>query len=203
MTISSQIIHPVRNNKESSNHRSPTSFRSQKKSLEKKISLQLESAALIALQNALEEEKLLLEGANLPPVAPLQGVMAGSTFSISTIRNAAISPEMLEIFEKGVNCMAHLTISGISETTFFLDTPQFAGAKVVITEFNTAPKAFNITLVGAPNMVALFNTHASDLLTAFQKSPFNFTIHRIDSDIEPQKIERKEDISDQNEDEEK
>jgi hypothetical protein len=204
ITNPSQITSLSANHAKKSSSTSPEPFRPHYKKEQKGISAQLENAALLAVQNAIEDEKLLVEGVAPPPLMPLQGtLLPGTTFSLSAIRSAAIPPEMLEIFEKGVHAMTHLTISGVSETTFFLDTPQFSGAKIIITEFNTAPKTFNIALVGAPEMIALFNLHASDLITAFQKSPFNFTIHRIDSDIDLPKIERKEDISDQNEDEEK
>ena len=176
-------------------------FTPSKKREETGNSQQIENAALLALQDALEDEKLLIEGVAPPPLMPLQGTLPTTPFSIAAIQNAAIPPEMLEIFEKGVYAMAHLTTSGVSETTFFLDTPQFAGAKIIVTEFNTAPKIFNIALIGAPEMAALFHSHASDLMAAFQKSPFNFTVHRIESAIDLKKVEKKEDLSDQNEDE--
>lgn len=160
-----------------------------------------EEVALGALKEVLDEEKLLIEGMPLPPVLPLQSQIP-TYFAISALRGVEIVPELADFFEKSVNAMAHITIAGVSETTFYLDTPQFSGAKIVITEFNTAPKSFNITIVGAPEIARLFSVHASDLIAAFQKSPYNFNVHRLESEIDLYAFHRKEELSDQNEDEE-
>lgn len=171
------------------------SFRSKKKP---DFNKDIETALGSVLQGAIDEEKLLIEGiAPPPPLMPLQG---NAPFPINAIQTVEIAPEFVEFFEKGIHAMSHMTIGGVSETTFFLDSPQFAGAKIVITEFNTAPKAFNISLIGAPEMVKCFQLHAPDLIAAFQKSPFNFSVHRLESHIDHHHlVHRKEDLTEENE----
>ena len=179
---------------------SSTSSFSKRKEKKRSFSEVLENASILVLQSALEKEKTEIEGC--PLSSPLSGTSASVSYAAALVRSIDLAPEVLELFEKGVHAMTYLTQSGVSETTFFLDMHQFAGTKVTITEFNTAPKVFNISLVGSPEMAARFNAYAPDLLAAFHKSPFNFSVHRLESAVESHLVERK-DLSDQQEDEEK
>lgn len=199
MTISSVKAEPssAPSTRKDKGKESTSSFPSYKK-VKPSLSSEIQEAALALIQDALDEEKLLAEGNAQPPFTPT----TPAYFSSEILSSVTLSAEIGELFEKSVNALAHLTSQGISETTFYLENSQFAGAKIVITEFNTAPKAFNIAFVGAPEAAALFALHAHELLSALQKSPFNFTVHRLDTDIELHLFQRKEEISDQKEDEE-
>ena len=160
----------------------------------------LEEDALKVLQKAINDEK-----ASQDAFTPFSSSLSCNAlhrdclFSIEEISCVNLAPEMMELFEKSVNAMAHQNFSGVSETTFYLDSPYFQGSKVVITEFNTAPKAFNISLVGTPEASALFSLHASELLSAFEKTPFKFTVHRLESNIEEHIFHRKESVGDEKE----
>lgn len=99
---------------------------------------------------------------------------------------ANLHPEVMELFDRMVGVMTVMTMSGISETTFTLNTPQFAssvffGTQIIIQEFSTAPKAFNIQLNGNPQAVALFQGNADDLMAAFQAGTYNFRVNRLET----------------------
>lgn len=201
MTFISQKTTSSHEHSQSSKKTDPPPFSLREEKKKKGFSKEIEDVALLVLQEALDEEKALLEGIGTPTA--YQNNISSGSFCMTAIQSVDLPSELLELFEKGVNGLAQLTNSGDSETTFFLDTHEFAGAKIIIKEFNTAPKAFNISLVGSPEMAARFNCYLPDLIAAFQKSPFNFTVHRLESDIETHLVERKEDLSDQKEDKEK
>jgi len=103
---------------------------------------------------------------------------------------ANLSPQILQLFERMVGVMTVMTTSGISETTINLDAPQFAGsvffgAQIVIREFSTAPKTYNIELIGNSQAVNLFQGGAEDLVAAFQAGKYNFKVNRIDTSLLP------------------
>lgn len=158
---------------------------------------EMEKALLQTIKDAIDDEKAFLEGGNLPPFSHTHSFECIAAALAAT--SVELTPEVLDFFEKSVNAIAYLNDAGISETTFYLDTGRFPGTKIVVTEFNTAPKAFNISLIGSPESVALFNSHAGDLIAAFQKTPFNYTVHRLESDIHPYYVTEKEDLAEERE----
>lgn len=103
--------------------------------------------------------------------------------------SAFLRPEILEMFEKMVGVLSVMHAQGLSETTIHLDSPAFqnsifAGAKITIREYSTAPKAFNIEFQGNPQNTALFQGSVSDLMAAFQNGNYNFKINRIDTSLQ-------------------
>ncbi len=102
--------------------------------------------------------------------------------------SSLLSAAMLEMFEKMVGILSVMTAGGISETTIHLDSAAFAnsifaGASIVIREFSTAPKAFNVEFQGNAQNTALFQANVTDLLAAFQNGNYNFKINRIDTSL--------------------
>ncbi len=98
------------------------------------------------------------------------------------------SAEIEALFEKMVGTMLVLSSSNESETTVFVDAPQFDrspfyGTRITIKEFSTAPKAFNIEIASSMLALNVINAHKSALLTAFAKGDFNFSIARFDAEI--------------------
>jgi len=98
---------------------------------------------------------------------------------------ASLSPQVQQIFDRMVGVMTVMHTSGITETTINLDSPKFEGsalfgAKIVISEFSTAPKAFNIELLGNQNATQLFSENSEDLVAAFAAGGYNFKVNRID-----------------------
>lgn len=107
-----------------------------------------------------------------------------------------LPPQVMQIFERMVGVMTIMTSSGITETTIHLDAPQFQGsvffgAQITITEFSTAPKAFNIEFIGSPQGVNLFKGSIEELVAAFQAGNYNFKVHRVDTSLSPREREEK------------
>jgi hypothetical protein len=104
----------------------------------------------------------------------------------SVSRLANLSPAIEAAFERMASCMIMMTSSQETETILFLDNPHFAssplfGSKITLREFSTAPKAFNIEIASNPQGTALINTSKTDLLAAFQRGDFNFSVHRLET----------------------
>jgi hypothetical protein len=99
---------------------------------------------------------------------------------------AHLDPQVMELFDRMAGVMTVMQTSGITETTITLNAPQFAssvffGTQIIIQEFSTAPKAFNIQLNGTPQAVALFQGNADDLMAAFQAGNYNFRVNRLET----------------------
>lgn len=122
------------------------------------------------------------------PVAALTGPSEGTSKAPSP-QSIALSAEIEALFEKMAGTMLLLASSKETETTLFLDTPQFDhspfyGTRITIKEFSTAPKAFNIEIAASSVALTYLNAHKSALLAAFAKGDFNFSIGRLDTEIQ-------------------
>ena len=82
--------------------------------------------------------------------------------------------------------MIILTTSHETETTLYLDNPDslFCGTRITIREFTTAPKTFNIEIASHAAAVHCVELHKEALLRAFSEKKFNFSIHRLDAEIQ-------------------
>jgi hypothetical protein len=112
------------------------------------------------------------------------GVPLPSSASLPPYTN--LTPQVMEMFDRMVGVMTVLTLSGVSETTFTLNAPQFAssvffGTQIIIQEYSTAPRAFNIQLIGNPQAVALMQDSENDLMAAFQAGNYNFRVNRFET----------------------
>ena len=123
------------------------------------------------------------------PLAPLASSLTGPT-TVSGAFSIDPSTEVMDLFDKMVDKITVMHQTGVTETEFSLEGAQFAssrfyGSKVVIQEFSTAPKAFNIQFVASPEAVTLMQAHAGDLMAAFQQGNYAFSINRLDTRIAP------------------
>lgn len=112
-----------------------------------------------------------------------------------------LSTAMLDLFDRMVGVLTVMDSSGIKETTIHLTAPQYAtsvffGAEIVLTEYSTAPKTFNIELKGSPQAMALFQGNANELAAAFQGGNYSFRINRIETSLLPTlRVRRKERVT--------
>ena len=88
------------------------------------------------------------------------------------------------LFESMASQMVIMTSSQEQKTTIVLDGERFgasalAGAEITITEFSTAPKIFNVEIIGAPSAVVLIQKSQEALLQRIAKGNFSFSIHRF------------------------
>ena len=112
-----------------------------------------------------------------PPPAPVE-----------TSSYAHLSPAVLALFERIAGVMTVMTQSGVTETTVSLTSDQFKsshffGAEIVIREYSTAPKQFNIEVRGNEEAVAQFQANIPNLESAFRTGKYNFGIHRLETSI--------------------
>lgn len=121
----------------------------------------------------------------LQPLFPLfySGMMipAHITQSISTY----LHPQVTELFEHMIETLTVMDHNGISQTSITLNAESFRasvfyGAEIIIKEYSTAPKSFNIELIAGPQAVALAKQQSAELAAALQNRDYNFTIHRLD-----------------------
>jgi hypothetical protein len=166
--------------------------------LEKEAELQGASAAPPApFSQSLEgkEEKKVekkegaeeFETSGLAPGTEMQGAQAAPPSPPEALpAYANLHPQVMELFDRMVGVMTVMSMSGITETTITLNSPQFAssvffGTQIIIQEFSTAPKAFNIQLNGNPQAIALFQGNTDDLMAAFQAGNYNFRVNRLET----------------------
>ncbi len=105
------------------------------------------------------------------------------------------SVQITQLFEKMIRSLIHIDQKGIAETTIELTSEAFSssvfyGATITITEYSTAPMVFNVRLTASVEGLALFQAHASELSAALQKGNFGFGIHRLDTELQDERIER-------------
>lgn len=101
-----------------------------------------------------------------------------------------LSPQMREIFERMVGVMTIMAQEGVKQTTMVLDSPQFAnsllfGSEITITEYSTAPRAFNIEFLGTSQAVNLMQGSIEELVAAFNAGHYTFKVNRIEAALLP------------------
>lgn len=94
--------------------------------------------------------------------------------------------EVFTLFQKAVDVITVMTLTGVKETTIRLEGPQFAssvffGSEIIIQEFSTAPGSFNIQLLGTQASTTLFDKHMDSLMRTFQTGEYNFRVNRLES----------------------
>lgn len=129
----------------------------------------------------------------LPEKVPSMGAppptQAGATTPVSA-PFANLPPQVQQLYERMVGVMTVMHETGVTQTTINLDNPRFSnsaffGTQIIITEFSTAPKAFNIELLGNQQAVNLISQNTEELLAAFQTGQYNFKVNRIDTGYLP------------------
>ena len=150
---------------------------------------QVEDKQEPAAKLAVKKEKIQQEA--IPAVFPASSALGPSFIapaSETPPAYATLNPEVLALFEKMVGVISVMKESGIKETIIHLNSAEyansrFAGSEIIIREFNTAPLAYNIELVGTPQNAALFEQNVGALMSAFQTGKYGFTVNRIDTRV--------------------
>lgn len=99
---------------------------------------------------------------------------------------SSMKPEVFQLFEHMVMAITVMNESGATETTIHLNSPEFstfAGAQIVIKEYTTAPKAFNVEFLGNAQNSAAFASSAQELVAAINSANYNFRINRIETSL--------------------
>lgn len=97
----------------------------------------------------------------------------------------AMPSQVLDLYAQMGMVMTIMTDSQMTETVMTLTNPKFAssvfyGTQIIIQEYASAPKVFNIQLNGNQQAVALFQKNADDLMAAFQYGTYNFRVNRME-----------------------
>ncbi|MGE5196239.1 MAG: hypothetical protein ACM3JI_02790, partial [Anaerolineae bacterium] len=130
---------------------------------------------------------LLSQIPSLSPPMIQETILA--TVSIPPISSSDLQAEIFYLFDQMVGCMTVIHLcSGDSQTSMMLTGPQFEhsvffGSQVIIEEFSTAPKVFNVQLIGSLPAIALFEASKNDLLAAFQNGPYTFKVNRLEASL--------------------
>ncbi len=152
----------------------------------------------------MEEEDNPLAEAPPPPLMPW---LSQQTAEVGGVSKTALATEIqiAALFERMASAMLVMCSSQEMETTLYLDNLQFAssiffGSSITIREFSTAPKAFNVEIAGSAAAMALLEASKPELIKSFQASRFNFSVHRIDTQIRADRpvLHRKEEHDSQN-----
>lgn len=119
-----------------------------------------------------------------PTQAPV--ILPGEPLQPITAPFAHLPAAVAALFERMVGVMTVMNTTGVTQTTINLDNPKYAnsvffGAQIIISEYSTAPKAFNIQLLGNQQAVNLFTNNAQELVAAFQAGNYTFKVNRIDT----------------------
>lgn len=109
---------------------------------------------------------------------------------------ATLPAQAWDLFERMVGVMTVMTESGISETTINLTGDQFKssmfyGTQIIIREYTTAPKVFNIEMRVPPQATKPVQQNYNELVAAFQAGNYNFKVNRLDWQVLPAEKEEK------------
>lgn len=127
----------------------------------------------------------------LPPEPSLTNIQPNQTTyqpPILPTGSGFTSYQISQLFDRMVGTITIMNDSGIKTTEFILSGEEFAssifyGAHITITEYSTAPKAFNIQLSASPKAVALFQENMPNLLVNFASSNYAFRINRLETSL--------------------
>ncbi len=124
-----------------------------------------------------------------PHLAALSSSDSASCQCIAASQITALSSDLEALFEKMASQMIVMTTSYETSTTFFLEGPQFAsstllGTQIIIREFSTSPKAFNVEIISSPQAAAAIDASKNSFFSQLEKGNFNFTVHRLDTYVQ-------------------
>ena len=171
----------------------------------KELALEGEKKSLQEMEKKKEYHNLLAEEmlANSAKVATMQNLSESQQAQAVLKTDTALSVEVMDLFHEMVSHMTLMTVEDVSETTIYLNDPAFSssvfyGAQIIISEYSTAPKIFNIELVGNSAAALRFSSHIKELQHSFKTGPFSFEVNRLEASIldeETSLFNRKERVS--------
>lgn len=162
-----------------------------------------EETKTAAIQQPIQKKKKEHEAATvlstgLPDTSPAPSFLSASGASMPGY--ASMKAETFQLFERMVMSITVMMDQGIRETVIHLNSREFTlfgGGQLIIREYSTAPKAFNIEFLGDAHNTALFAKSVDELMKAHQNGRYNYRINRIDTSLlRPEKpvFHRKENL---------
>jgi hypothetical protein len=156
-----------------------------KKYLEGEEPAELAKETPLALIGRLEQTPLSSDSAGtpLPPLSPFSSLSLASAHQTASI--SPMSEEMAMLVETLASELTVIDAKGITETTvtYASKTPDASvlhNTKIIITEFRTAPKAFNVELQASSEAALLLQHHAGEILASLDAGNYCFKINRLD-----------------------
>ncbi len=135
----------------------------------------------------IEKEKNPIDVPIAPPsTAPLQHTYGNFLSSVERGSELfRLSADQLALFEKMVSVMSVMDLSGIQQTELYLNNPDFVGtalegSKIVIREFSSAPKVFNIEIQVQPQGMEQAKAGLASLIAAFENGGYRFKVHQLE-----------------------
>ena len=94
---------------------------------------------------------------------------------------STLTPEVYELFEKMCGVMIIQQHSGITTTTITINMPGsiYNDAKIVLDQYSTAPRSFNVQLIGTPEAVKAFRAHLPQLQQSFKQANYGFDVNLL------------------------
>ncbi len=145
-----------------------------------------------------KEKKKEETSTSFEPLANIQPNQPSYQPSVLPTGSAFTSYQISQLFDRMAGVMTVMERSGTTTTELTLSGEEFAssvfyGARITITEYSTAPKAFNVQLSANPEAVALFQGNMPNLLANFASGNYTFRIHRLETNVEERPLfKRKE-----------
>ena len=90
-----------------------------------------------------------------------------------------LAPDLHELFEKMGGVMLLQMERGTITTSMTIQMPHsiFNGAEVILKQYDTAPHAYNLQLIGSPEAVQAFKANLKELDSSFKEARFNFEVN--------------------------
>lgn len=181
---------------EAKEKKSPRPFEKKESQEAEPLALQLEENGLnkdflTAFKKMLSKQKEEQPLSAAGPFQPISNPQINPTGEASSSISVEMEPsvQMAHLFHELVEALIHIDHDGVKETTLFLEGDPFSssifeGTKIMITEYSTAPKIFNIHfMANHQNAVTILQSKISELTSAFQQGNFQFSVHRIDTSL--------------------
>lgn len=143
-------------------------------------------AAFREMLSKQKEEQPVSAASPFQPPPNLSTLTSEAPSSLSIALDPSV--QMTQLFHKLVETLISTDQDGIKETTLFLEGDPFSssifeGGKIIITEYSTAPKIFNIHFMLDQNARTVIEGKLTELTSVFQQGAFQFAVHRIDTSL--------------------
>lgn len=139
-------------------------------------------------------KKNLIEEINIQPISPqhIQTAIRTNSINYSSEIKIPLNIDILTLIDTIGAEMILMNVDGTQETTLKLGNKYpigsiLNGLEITISEFNIAPKIFNIKLISSYQSIEKIIPHIPQLMQVFRERKFDFSINRIDTEISSDK----------------
>jgi hypothetical protein len=95
---------------------------------------------------------------------------------------SSVSADFSYLLEKIEGALIIVSKTDVEQTSFLLSgSSSLAGTEIVIREYSTAPKAFNIEIIASSQIMAQLAPHMPGLLAALRAEHQPFLVNRVDA----------------------